>query len=196
MPVRIPLTRGKEAVVDDEDAPAVLAFKWRAMKSSDGRRWYAVRSYRSGGREVSVLMHRAIAGVSAGVWVDHKDGDGLNNRRENLRPCTPAQNAANTGAHVKWSGDGSSYRGVYTDRRRGRSRWYSRIKIHGQDVYLGTFPTEEAAARAYDAALLKCHGEFARLNFQVPDGQEQRPGGEPAAAVPGGGVPADGQGAE
>jgi hypothetical protein len=104
-------------------------------------------------------MHRLLA---AWPLVDHEDGNGLNNQRANLRPATQSQNLAN---QRKRPGLTSQFKGV---------RWYGKltpwrasISIGGRRVHLGSFITEEAAARAYDAAALAEWGEYARLNFPV-----------------------------
>ena len=94
-----------------------------------------------------------------GAGVDHRDGDKLNNRRENLRKCSPAQNAWNSSRRGT---NRSGFKGVdlYRD-----GRWRARIRAHGKVTFLGYFETAKEAARAYDAAARIQHGEFARLNF-------------------------------
>ncbi len=91
---------------------------------------------------------------------DHIDGDGLNNRRSNLRPASEAQNAAHA---RKGKNNTSGFKGV--DQNGGRSSWRARILVNGKSLYLGRFSTKEEAARAYDAAALVHFGEFAILNF-------------------------------
>lgn len=108
-------------------------------------------------------LHRLIAAriwgqLPKGMFVDHIDGDPLNNRRQNLRLVTPAQNAANAAAR----GGASAHRGVH----RGRGgRWVAQIARAGARLHLGTFDTEAEAAAAYDLAAADIHGEFARLNL-------------------------------
>ncbi|WP_162820436.1 HNH endonuclease [Microvirga calopogonii] len=92
----VPLTRGMEAVVDIADLPLVEGFNWRAFRSKST--WYAVRHDRlSDGRPTLTHMHRTIFRAEPGKMVDHRDGDGLNNRRGNLRSAIHAQNARNAG---------------------------------------------------------------------------------------------------
>jgi hypothetical protein len=92
---------------------------------------------------------------------DHINGDGLDNRRTNLRQATPTQNNANCGIRGH---NTSGYKGVSLRPDRG-NRWRATIRIHGLQYFLGLFDDVEDAARAYDAAALELFGDFARLNF-------------------------------
>lgn len=152
MSVVIPLTRGDVALVDDEDAGFVLRWKW--CRASAKR--YAVGQV--GGRQVR--MHRLLLGALPGQEVDHINGDGLDNRRCNLRLATSTQNKAN---RRKSPGLSSRYKGVY--RRPGRSTWYAVITTERRTRHLGSFGSEVEAALAYDHAALAAWGEFAFLNF-------------------------------
>jgi hypothetical protein len=104
-------------------------------------------------------MGRAILNAPAGMIVDHRDGDGLNNQRENLRLCTHSQNMQNRRLQRN---NRSGYKGVYWIKAQGV--WAARITVNRVPINLGRFDTAEQAARAYDEAALKYHGEFARLN--------------------------------
>lgn len=150
----ISLTRGKVALVDDDVYEWASKFKWLALKT--GRRWYAIRSE----RKLTLLLHREILESPKGVYTDHINGDGLDNRRENLRICTRQQNAQ--GFQRKQVGTTSKFRGV--SRCRGQ-KWQSHIKANGHKHYLGQFKSEEDAARAYDVAAKELFGEFASPNF-------------------------------
>lgn len=149
--VLVPLTRGKLARVDRSDLTAIRSFTWYAYPS--GRTWYAY-SHNDGN---PVSMHRVITGASEGVEVDHIDGDGLNNSRDNLRVSTRSQNNQNRTFSNK------KFKGVSASRKEGR--WYSRIKVGGVTRCLGTFTAPDDAARAYDEAAREHFGEFATLNF-------------------------------
>ena len=160
----IPLTQGKVALVDDADLPLLSGYTWRAQKWTGGNGWYAITSLyvRGSGRRnrlvVPILMHGLL--LHDAPRVDHRDGDGLNNRRENLRPCTQSQNLANRGKETKRICS-SRYKGV--GREPGRP-WRASIRLDGRPRHLGYFTDEAAAARAYNAAALAHWGEYARLN--------------------------------
>jgi len=164
----ISLSRGMVTQVDDADFDWLNQWKWNAQRSK--RTWHAERKDSSSGKERTVLMHRLILNARAGMQVDHRDGDGLNNQRFNLREATQTQNARNQTR--KMVGATSKYKGVHWHKN--HNRWSACIAI-GPDwiasrrglkqVTLGDFSTEEAAARAYDAAAKEHFGEFAHLNF-------------------------------
>lgn len=160
--MRIPLTRGYFATIDAADAPLVRRFKWRVqLPTKRCRKFYAVSqtgTCRADKR--GILMHRLLMGEPAGLKVDHIDGDGLNNSRGNLRLATNAQNIA--AQHRSRAGCTSKYRGVCVDERGG---WRAQIMARGVKENIGVFGSEEEAARAYDAAAKRLHGEFASLNF-------------------------------
>jgi hypothetical protein len=156
--IEIPLTQGKVALVDDEDAE-LAAFNWYAHKSC--RRWYAAR----GAREKATTLHREVwlrmrPGAPPPPQIDHVSGDGLDCRRENLRAASTAQNQYN--ARVV-SDNTSGYKGVAWHRR--DRRWRAQIQANGKLRHLGNFHSAEDAARAYDDAARSAHGEFACVNF-------------------------------
>jgi len=157
MTVEIPLSQGFVAIVDDEDAPAVLAAgKWTAQ----ARPWtvYARRNVRcEDGRQATLYLHTFLTGWS---MVDHANRDGLDNRRANLRPATRSQNARNRTVR---SDSVSGFKGVYWDAR--AQRWEARIYVAGRGIWLGRFDDLVDAARAYDAAAREHYGEYAWLNF-------------------------------
>lgn len=154
----IPLTQGKVALVDDEDYEALSAHKWFARRTIYGVD--QIYAYRDRGR---ILMHREITQAIDGVFVDHQNHNTLDNRRCNLRLCTPSQNQAN---RRKMAGTSSVYKGVYW--HKGKARWQAAIKVNGRHISIGRFKTAEAAALAYNAKASLYFGEFAFLN-DIPD---------------------------
>ncbi len=151
----IKLTQGKVAIVDDEDFEFLNRWKW-----SCGSGGYALRnSPRSDGSHRHVLMHRLIALPHYGEHTDHINQDKLDNRSSNLRVCTNSQNGMNKG---KQSNNTSGYKGVY---KHEIGRWAARINAGGKKISLGLYKDVLDAAKAYDKAALKYHGEFAYLNI-------------------------------
>lgn len=161
MAKQIPLTRGLFAVVDEADFAALNRFRWHAVPKSTGKTgvgWYAKRMGRKGTDEPrNVYMHRAITGVGASQEVDHRDGDGLNNRRQNLRPASRAQNCANTRRPT------ASFRGVSWDKA--GCKWRASIQVSGRRYGLGAYKDPVDAALAYDEAARRLWAEFAVVNF-------------------------------
>lgn len=159
--IEVPLTQGKVALIDDEDADEVLARKWHAKRSPNT--WYAGTNIWNGQRYRWVSMHRFILDPPAGLVTDHIDSDGLNNQRANLRICTHSQNLQNRRAFGR-----SRFLGVAFDDSSTASRpWAATIGYRR----IGRFRTEEEAAAAYDRAAKELYGEFARLNH--PDWQKE-----------------------
>lgn len=162
----IPLTQGMVTQVDDQDYEYLAQWKWRLQKSFNCT--YAVRDERlNGQRAATILMHRVILDTPDEFETDHKDGNGLNNCRSNLRPANHQQNMQNR-RHNKNAC--SQYRGVEHKKntRGGKFRWVARIKAGKIRQRLGGYATEQEAALAYNQAALKYFGEFARLNIVSP----------------------------
>lgn len=161
--IAIPLTQGKVALIDEGDAPLVLPYRWHRRYSPREHTDYAGRSILlPNGKPHLVFMHSVILLPIPGLVVDHRNGDGLDNRRENLRYATTSQNGGNRRIGAN---NTSGYRGV--DYRKRRLRWRARIAFEGERIELGHFGSPEEAARAYDLAARRLFGEFARLN--MPD---------------------------
>lgn len=154
----IPLTRGKIALVDDDLYGHLSRWKWCAVKQH--RVWYAIRAITVAPRKrVFLGMHRIVMGASRSQRVDHRDGNGLNNQRENLRFADCSNNAANLRIIAT---NTSGFKGVsYSSANR---KWEAQVKVHKRSVHLGRFEAIEDAARAYDLAAIEHFGEFALTN--------------------------------
>ena len=157
MSKQIPLTQGKFATVDDEDYDRLMKYKWCARIRDDGAAWYACRKEIVDGKHHQQQMHRFILDAPNGMLCDHVNGNGLDNRRVNLRLATPKQNTMNRGANRNHIG----FKGV-THIKPGK--FQAQIKVDGKFIYLGLFDNARSAAIAYNIAAEKYHGEFARLN--------------------------------
>lgn len=159
----VPLNNGQVAIIHAEDLALVTwrasgkKYSWSALWPSDGTPGHVKSQWTQNGKHVNgPYMHTVIMGTPL---VDHRNRDGLDNRKDcNLREATKAQNLMNQGPR----GGASQYKGVAYHAKTGK--WRARIKQQA----LGLHATEEAAARAYDAAAREQFGEFARLNFPEP----------------------------
>lgn len=163
---KITLSQSKIALVDDADYDALMQYTWSVQRNRGV--WYAQRATpRSEGHRI-VLMHRQIMRAPPRVRVDHKDHDGLNNQRHNLRFATHAQNLRNQHKRKRAT---SRFKGVYwntsTDCWRAQiSDGTKTARGYAHRVHLGYFHTEEEAAHAYDEAARSIFGAFALLNFE------------------------------
>ena len=154
----IPLTQGKVAVVDDEDFELIAAFKWFAHKQTKAKTYYAERNIHvATGRRKPLAMHVYLLDPPPGYQVDHVDGDGLNNRRINLRICRRSQNQGNARIRKDCS---SGVKGVTFHKR--EKKWRARIQVNHKRMDLGRHRTKDDAAEAYAKAAFKYFGEFAR----------------------------------
>ena len=142
----IPVGKFYHAIVSDKDYKELSKFKWTAWIKK--HTIYARRI--TNGKTIN--MHTAISGVAL---VDHKDHNGLNNQRNNLRPCNNSNNLRNRRGY-----GASKYKGVC----RKRKKWAAYINTNGKQKYLGTFTTQIAAAIAYNKAAIASKNRFFLLN--------------------------------
>jgi hypothetical protein len=148
------------AIVDPRDYYTQAHYKWHVSKGT--RTHYAVRQICLGGRKTkAVHMHREILNAPHGMYVDHINRNGLDNRKANLRLATRTQNARNRPKTNKKTY--SEYKGVSFRSLHGK--WCATIFSNGRNFHLGHFDNQIDAAKAYDKAAKKHHGDFAALNF-------------------------------
>lgn len=152
---KIPLTKGKFAIVDDEDYKKVMEYRWKYSN-----RGYAAKNYVENGKNKTLLMHRLIMGDPV-LFVDHIDGDPLNNRKSNLRLATNRQNCLN---QKLGSQNTSGYKGISWHKRNAKWAAVVRVNEEGKRVHLGYFDNKHDAARMYNFWASDLYGEFARLN--------------------------------
>lgn len=161
---KIKLTQGKYALVDDDDFERVNQFKWCYRSESKNNNGYAIRAV----NKTTISLHRFLLNLEdRQIQVDHVNGNGLDNRRVNLRNCLHLQNGKNRriGNNNK-----SGYKGVCFDKK--ACKYKSEIKADEKRVWLGYFNSPIEAAKAYNAKALELHGEFARLNIIPEDNNE------------------------
>lgn len=156
----IPLTQGLVALVDDEDMEYLSQFTWCVGEVSPGRRYAMTRVRKPDGKQATVYMHRIILDAPPKKKVDHINGDGLDNRRENIRLCSHSQNLANRKGPA--SHNTSGYVGVILY----RGKWRAAVVKDNKRHYVGQFDTPEQAARARDKKARALHGPFAYVNFE------------------------------
>lgn len=155
---------------DDRKGSSEVLFDGQDAKIIEGRNWrvtangYVYRNAWFLRRCVKIYLHRELLGICASgrrVEVDHKNGNKLDNRRENIRTCSRGLNNANR--RKPRAGKSSRYRGVTW--AKDKQRWQAQIGFRGKNLLIGRFETEEDAARAYDVEAGKLFGQFARPNF-------------------------------
>jgi hypothetical protein len=155
----IPLSKGKVALVDDDDYERIAKFKWWINSHGYAARtvWYG-RNHAPQHRNFS--MHREILGVTdRRREVDHRNENRLDNRKSNLRICDHNQNSSNRGAPRS---NKSGYKGVVKHPQ--SQGWIAQITVKGKNHYLGHFSTPQLAAAAYNKVAAKSFGDYAKLN--------------------------------
>ncbi len=163
-PKYILLTQGKSAIVDEDDYERVNKLSWFAVR--DETRWYA-RSHEDKSMKYKVLpLHRFILNAPKGTYVDHINGDGLDNRKKNLRLCTNAQNCANRGASCNAE---IPFKGVFMSPAGNYRVTYT---LNRKKTVIGTFRNPELAGKIFDVITKPIWGEFARPNFDLTPSEE------------------------
>lgn len=157
---QISLSQGKFALVDDSDYKWLNQWKWSLLRRRHQHKYYAVRGDKN---NKIIYMHREILGLKRGreVQADHINNNGIDNRRVNLRKCTHKENQRNQPKNVT---NTSGYKGVTWYKAGGK--WHAQIKVNRTKYHLGYFFCLIKAAKAYDRAARKYHGDFANLNFK------------------------------
>lgn len=150
---RINLTNGGVTQISDKDHKNVSKFKWFLHRGADNKD-YVKRT------KDEAPLSRFIMNPEKGMIVDHIDGNTLNNTRENLRICTPAENSRNS---ILYETNTSGFRGVVW--RKEDKKWSARITVNYKRKFLGNYESIVDAAKAYNEAARKYHGEFAKLNY-------------------------------
>ncbi len=155
MTKEIRLTQNKITIVDDIEFEQLNRYKWYALKN--GRTFYAMRHAGMFPFKFLISMHREILCTPENRQTDHINGNGLDNRRCNLRICTWAENQQNRGAARN---NVSGYKGVSFQ----QGKWIALITKNKETTYIGRYSTPQEAALAYNKAAIKLHGKFAKLN--------------------------------
>lgn len=155
----IALTQGQFTVVDDEDYPQLMNYKWYAHKKSRNDGYYAARN---GGNSKAkkIFMHREIMNTPAGFETDHINGNGLDNQKSNLRVCSKEQNQHNQ--TVKRKNTSSKYKGVSYYKK--NKKWGVNMTFHGKCLFFGLYDSEVEAANIYNLFAIELFGEYASLN--------------------------------
>jgi hypothetical protein len=148
----IPLTKGKVAIVDDADYEYLSQFSW----SYDNQGYAITALYRP---KRMIRMHRMLMNPPRELQVDHINRNKLDNRKNNLRICSRAENRRNT---PKNKNNTSGYKGVFYHGQ--MDKWRAQINYKGKSIYLGLFDSKHEAAKAYNKKAKELHGEFAYLN--------------------------------
>lgn len=153
VPYCVVVVSGLPVFIDIADLPLFKRHRWYV--SRNGKHAYARTTCHR-----KMPLHRLVAKAEPGVWVDHANGNTLDNRRANLRFCSPKQNSQNQAVRQSRTG----FKGVAPLPRRSPG-FFARIKANGRQLYLGRYDTAEQAARAYDEAARRFFGPFANVNF-------------------------------
>lgn len=155
----IQLTKGKVALVDDEDFEYLNQWKWQACQKRNNKYYVGRTDYKVKGKKNRIWMHRLIMKPFENFIIDHIDGNGLNNQKNNLRICTHSQNLMNRCKNIN---NTSGYKGVVYNKL--DKKYRAKIYFNSKCISLGRYINPIDAARAYNQAAQKYHGEYAQLN--------------------------------
>lgn len=145
------------AIVSPDDYHDLARYTWHIISG------YACRSYYLDGKRTTQRMHRQILNAEKGYYVDHINGDRLDNRRSNIRQCTSSQNAMNR----KRTNAVSGLKGVYKTTKNKTNPYWAGITLGRKTITLGTFKNPEEAAQAYDRKAIELFGDFATTNAEL-----------------------------
>lgn len=153
--VHLELTQGKETVIDRNDLPKVMGYRWHAKRHR--MTYYAATDIYRDGKKTTIDMQTLLVQAIAGRQVDHRDGNGLNNKQYNLRSVTPRQNCQNL--HIRKT---SRFPGIYWNKL--CEKWQAYVTVNRRAIYLGLFAAEKTAAEAYRSACKAIdNGTFAHV---------------------------------
>lgn len=156
---KVPLKNGLYAIIDEDDYKFISYFRWSIRECPHTT--YAFCNIRDQDMKwTTCSMHRFIMSSPKGLIIDHINHDGLDNRKDNLRICSAAENVRNSrGKRIRKH----KYKGIRWNK--GSNKWESKIVFNRKEIYLGGFDSPELAAKAYNSGATKYHGEFACLNI-------------------------------
>ena len=161
MSKEIILTQGKVTIVDNEDYDYLMQWKWQ-FHNGYARRTQHICMIGTKRIKKQIALHRIVLNNPDGLQVDHINGNRLDNRKENLRVCTCAENVRNRSTP---SNNTSGFKGVFWDKR--MKKWQAQISADSKTIRLGYFTSTIEAAKAYNIAATELHGQFAKIN-QIP----------------------------
>jgi len=147
-------------LVNENDWSNIKQHKWYLLPTPTKGKYYAATKIKIQEKITTITMHRLIMNTPKNKVTDHINGNTLDNRKENLRICTSAENQYNRGPQKN---NTSGYKGVSWNKQ--DKKWRAAVKHFGKQIYLGSYNNKEEAAKAYDAKIKELHGKFARLNF-------------------------------
>lgn len=158
------LNNGFEMIIDEEDLPLANRYTWYALRPSVNRqKHYVVASIRvCKNKQTKISFSRELLKIKDNkIYVDHINGNTLDNRKSNLRTCTPSQNSRN---RVSSKGSSSKYLGVGWSKL--HKKWRAKFMLNDKEKHIGLYVNEEDAAKAYDKKVIEFYGEFANPNFK------------------------------